>query len=89
MTPEEAIKTIRVAFIEVEWHHPIDYAIAFGTAIKALEKQIKKKPIIEKDKVMFRKKIRGNCPVCGSAVYSTANLFCNHCGQALDWGDTE
>lgn len=88
MTPEEAIKTIQVAVAEVEWNYPMDYSVAFETAIEALEKQIPKKPIVEKDKVMFGI-ICGNCPVCGSAVYSTANLFCNHCGQALDWSDTE
>lgn len=43
MTNEEAIKTIEVAIAEVEWNYPMDYAIAFETAISALEKQIPKK----------------------------------------------
>ena len=44
MTAEEAIKTIQVAIAEVEWEYPLDYSIAFETAIEALEKQIPKKP---------------------------------------------
>ena len=47
MTAEEAIKTIQIAIAEVEWNYPLDYSIAFKTAIKALEKQIPKKPINE------------------------------------------
>ena len=42
MTPEEAIKTIQVAIAEVEWEYPLDYSVAFETAIEALEKQIPK-----------------------------------------------
>ena len=48
MTAEEAIKTIQVAIAEVEWEYPLDYSVAFETAIEALEKQIPKKPIYEK-----------------------------------------
>lgn len=51
MTPEEAIKTIRVAIAEVEWDYPLDYAIAFETAIEALEKQIAKSLYRQKNRV--------------------------------------
>ena len=37
MKPEEAIETIKVAIAEVEWNYPMDYTVAFETAIKALE----------------------------------------------------
>ena len=40
MTPQEAIKTIKVAISEVEWDYPMDYTVAFEEAIKALEQQI-------------------------------------------------
>ena len=40
MTNEDAIKTINLAMAEVEWDYPMDYAIAFEMAIKALEKQV-------------------------------------------------
>ena len=39
MRNEEAIKTIEIAMAEVEWNHPMDYAIAFEMAIKALKNQ--------------------------------------------------
>ena len=40
MTNEEAIKTIQVAITDIEGNYPLDYSIAFETAIEALEKQI-------------------------------------------------
>ena len=40
MTPQEAIKTIKVAISEVEWDYPMDYTVAFEEAIKALGKQM-------------------------------------------------
>lgn len=38
MTYEEAIKTIQIAIAEVEWNYPMEYSIAFETAIEALKK---------------------------------------------------
>lgn len=61
---------------------------AENLAIKALEKQIPKKPVTEKDKVIFGI-VCGRCPECDGAVYSTTNLYCPNCGQALDWSDIE
>ena len=97
MTPEEAIKTIRVAIAEVEWDYPLDYAIAFETAIEALEKQTPKKPrahTVDVDKLKI-----GNANWCkGTTVYRCPNCndfisriydFCYKCGQALDWRDTK
>ena len=37
MTNKEAIELIKVAQAEVEWSCPMDYAVAFDLAIKALE----------------------------------------------------
>ena len=39
MTPEEAIKILKVAKSECEWNAPLDYQEAFDMAISALEKQ--------------------------------------------------
>ena len=36
---EKAIKTIKIAIAEVEWNCPLDYAIAFETAIEALQEK--------------------------------------------------
>ena len=87
MTNEEAIKTIRVAIAEVEWDYPLDYAIAFETAIEALEKQVAKKPIPTEEQ-NIRYVMNYTCPSCGKHFTGTgiAN-HCYQCGQALDWSD--
>ena len=79
MTAEEAIKTIEVAIAEVEWEYPLDYSVAFETAIEALEKQIPKK--LKDDGWLY-------CPICGRDVLMDRFNYCPDCGQALDWSDT-
>ena len=91
MTPEEAIKTIQVAIAEVEWEYPLDYSIAFKTAIEALEKQIPKKPINEECYYI--------CPCCrGDLGVSDDDIFiyelsmpkyCSNCGCVLDWSEVK
>ena len=78
MTAEEAIKTIQVAIAEVEWNYPLDYSVAFETAIEALEKQIPKK--LKDDGWLY-------CPICGRDVLMDRFDYCPDCGQALDWSD--
>ena len=78
MTAEEAIKTIQVAIAEVEWEYPLDYSVAFETAIEALEKQIPKK--LKDDGWLY-------CPICGRDVLMDRFNYCPDCGQALDWSD--
>ena len=78
MTAEEAIKTIQVAIAEVEWEYPLDYSVAFETAIEALEKQIPKK--LKDDGWLY-------CPICGRDVLMDKFDYCPDCGQALDWSD--
>ena len=87
MTPEEAIKVLRVVL------DPYDYPFgekskcyqydleAINKAIEALEKQIPKKPY---DIV--------HCPLCKIEVelqpIDTEQVtYCLHCGQAIDWSD--
>ena len=89
MTPEEAIKVLRVIL------DPYDYPFgekskcyqydleAINKAIEALEKQIPKKPY---DIV--------HCPLCKIEVelqpIDTEQVtYCLHCGQAIDWSDDE
>ena len=91
MTAEEAIKTIQIAIAEVEWNYPLDYSIAFKTAIKALEKQIPKKPINEECYYI--------CPCCrGELGVSDDDIFiyklsmpkyCSNCGCVLDWSEVK
>lgn len=57
-------------------------------AVKALEKQIPKKPRLnDSDYAYFE------CDSCGTAIaYSfepEEHKYCLHCGQALDWGQEE
>ena len=91
MTAEEAIKTIQIAIAEVEWNYPLDYSIAFKTAIKSLDKQIPKKPISEGCYYI--------CPCCrGDLGVSDDDIFiyelsmpkyCSNCGCALDWTEVK
>lgn len=78
MTSEEAIKTIQVAIAEVEWEYPLDYSVAFETAIEALEKQIPNK--LKDDGWLY-------CPICGRDVLMDRFDYCPDCGQALDWSE--
>ena len=57
----------------------------------AIEKQIPKKPIEDRYPWCI-------CPACGGSVYLkniqerimlSETTYCEHCGQALDWGDCE
>ena len=86
MKPEEAIETIKVAIAEVEWNYPMDYTVAFEEAIKALEKQIPKKPVDNPENGWFE------CPNCGLIVwvyYGTGETHHCDCGQRLDWEGIE
>lgn len=56
--------------------------------VSALEKQIQKKPNIHG----YREgrevnTISYTCPICNKHIGRDA--FCKHCGQAIDWSDTE
>ena len=80
MTAEEAIKTIQIAIAEVEWEYPLEYSIAFETAIVALEKQIPKKVT------------KSVCPSCNRIFLfrhgeKRKGDYCDNCGQALDWSE--
>ena len=61
-------------------------------AIKALEKQIPKKPIVEyKNTNDCITEIEWKCPICGTNYIELAPCgeWCNYCGQKLDWSDVE
>lgn len=94
MTAKEAIKTIKIAVAEVEWNYPLDYSVAFETAIEALEKQIPKK--ITHEATLQR---CATCPTCknvldefiefipGQPKIRVTFTHCHFCGQALDWSE--
>ncbi len=68
------------------------YELTIGMTLKeAVEKQIPKKPIDYR----FPWSI---CPNCNGSVYlkhiqehigNEETTYCEHCGQALDWSDSE
>ena len=75
------------AKFEIIEHRPIigfpKYVEALNIAIKALEKQIPKK--------YMRKNGNYNCPICNYPVMSVCarkKKYCDNCGQAIDWSDT-
>lgn len=95
MTPEEAIDFISnkiqidVRFCSDEDINKTETALKLG--ISALEKQVAKTP--REDETNW-----AICPACGGSVYkknvrehimNEEITFCEHCGQALDWRDTE
>lgn len=69
----------------------------FSLAVKALEKQIPKKP---HPKEKYNSGYAMHCPTCNNYIClephkrdifpsNIANAYCRRCGQALDWGVAE
>ena len=88
MTESEAIKelhTIRPRGSII----PQKRAEALDVAIKALEKQIPKKPIKSENQVV-RYVNTYYCPTCELGITGT-NIakWCYHCGQKIDWSDED
>lgn len=99
MTNEEAIETLQEKSLERCEAFGFDcgdcdkceVTIAYDMAIKALKKQIPEKPISEERYYI--------CPCCrGDLGVSDDDIFvyelpmpkyCDNCGQALDWSDTD
>ena len=85
MTPQEVIKTLEVAKAEVEWNYPMDYAVAIDEAIKAVDKQIPKKPV---SKYKYRDG-ENVCPSCETEnrcrIVMFWEKFCPDCGQRILW----
>lgn len=78
MTVEETLNYFMTDSAALNLWHP-----AYDVAIKALEKQIPKKPSTEfnyEDDDYF-------CPDCGFGVTEEHNDFCGSCGQHIDWSE--
>lgn len=94
MTENEAIEEFkeRLELIEKCYRGKVeDYKQALELGVKALEKQIPKKPIMAYDD-----KIDSNwvsCPICangiGWKIRARKIKFCWECGHRLDFGDDE
>ena len=86
MNLKEVIKTLELAKAEVEWNYPMDYAVAIDEAIKAVEKQIAKKPVFNSGSFHF-------CPTCVDEnktvsydfLLDRGQSYCRRCGQKILW----
>ena len=93
MTPIEALDwceqfTDNLVIVRVDTKRRTLGLQAMQTCKSALEKQIPKKPTIHG----YREgreinTISYTCPVCNKHI--SRENYCKHCGQALDWSDTE
>ena len=79
MTPQKAIKVLRLNIIFSPQSDV--FREAAELAISALEKTIPKKAVDYDGKIIV-----GLCPDCEAVVTSD---FCDNCGQALDWSESE
>ena len=87
MTNEEAIEILQEKRDYAQFPTYVKEAIKIATS--AIEKQIPKKPKRDKEYPLGRV-----CPKChdylGNVQFITHHCnYCNNCGQALDWSDTE
>lgn len=82
MTEQEALKDIIESGIELGAGDFVNIK-SLKIAVKALEKQIPKKPIEKPTRSLFAD-IR--CPDCKTLI-GRHQKFCKECGQALDWSD--
>lgn len=91
MTESEAIEYLETlnnglneAFVNAD-----ELSEALQMAIKALEKQIPKKPI-KSEKQVIRYVTTYCCPTCKLGFTGTGVAkWCYHCGQKLDWSNEE
>ena len=89
MTAQEAIKYLKITRTCAELKKDSDGELQkrmCGVAIKALEKQIPRKPDVIDDDLGFFE-----CPSCKTAIHygadKTGHKYCLSCGIKLDWGD--
>lgn len=87
MTYEEAIKILtELKPIPIDGFKII--AEAYDLAIEALEKQIPKKPIFEREQTsLFGVDDVPYCPNCKCSLPEVS--YCEECGQAIDWEGSE
>lgn len=79
MTASEAIQDIQ------EHVKPVCGGKSLNMAIKALEKQIPKKPDIHPCEENGVYATLTCCPTCGDIVEVEYNKCCGNCGQKLGW----
>ena len=93
MTAQEAIKRIKETPLYryeacLEEKRQSDLTKALLLAIKALEKQMPKKPVY-KESTDKHEDGCWVCPVCGGTVgvYDLRDKWCSDCGTMMDWSE--
>lgn len=77
----------RIAFIESEYPHMVEYKEALKISVQALEKQIPRKAIITGHNNAINTDV-GHCPICNGAVLRACDhKYCPDCGKKLFWKD--
>ena len=95
MTENEAIEEFkeRLELIEKCYRGEVeDYKQALEIGVKALKKQIPKKPIVEyKNTNDYITEIEWKCPICRTNYIELVPCgeWCNNCGNRIDWSDEE
>ena len=87
MTENEAIKQLKT---QRTFTYVSDEKV-LGMAIKALEKQIPKKPpVVNRPSIFVKVPV---CPNCSTQEHYQQlygkTKYCSNCGQKLDWSDEE
>lgn len=86
MTPQEALNILYKGIAP----NPTANNECIELCKETLEKQIPKKPKLAYYESEF---VNYHCAYCGEAQGKRVNKrwqkYCPHCGQALDWSDTE
>ena len=97
MTEQQAIKRIKD---EIGWESSELNREAFEMGIKALEKQIPKKPRFVDVRYRHHGRLIADgcsldrcyeCPSCNSHIFHVfeSEVHCKYCGQKLDWGNED
>ena len=81
MRPEEAIKSMQNLKLVLSITDSERSSV--NAAIKALEKQIKAKPVI----VTLQNVDYPKCPKCGRVLWPNSENYCATCGQCILWED--
>ena len=83
MNEQEASEHLQRIQRIIEGDYPKTIALDMG--IKALEKQMPKKPLCQQGNPIF-----GYCPACGKPVTPTGSpKVCKTCAQGLDWSKSQ
>ena len=90
MTYEKAIEMLKERKFGAAIRGHEETAEMCEMAIKALEKQEPKKPIIRETEDYFGYVKCVICPNCKEVDFGFEQpCFCKNCGQAIDWGESE